>query len=116
MGMGITELESLCAIYQKMLRLQDWQIKVSFVRESEMPEPKLQGYSNHHAESQNAEIMVLSEEDFRPKDHFNSYDAEQVLCHELLHIRFYSVDKEDDKAFEFAIDSTADALVALRRK
>lgn len=95
--------------------MQDWNIKVKFVGEEQLPKPKLIGFSEWEADSRNAVVNILSIEDFKPREHLYPYDAEQVLVHELIHVKFHVVDKEGDAEYEFAIDSLADRLVALRR-
>lgn len=109
------ELEALCKEYQRLLRMQDWRVKVAFVAAGEMPAAGLQGYSDASDHSLDANILIICAKDFPKAKAVNEYDPEQILVHELLHCKFHCVDKEDSPAFEYAIDSTADCIVALRR-
>ncbi len=107
------ELQSLCAIYQKLLRMCDWVISVKFADALE-GDDKL-GTVEHQGETQSAVITLLSKAAYATgKASISGYDVPRVLCHELLHCKFYMLgDEKSDPAVEFAIDSVAEALVCL---
>lgn len=96
------EVQKHCRYWQNRLRLKDWHFKVSFV--ASFDDDRV-GDTEFLADTQSAEIYILKTGD----------DHEQILVHELLHLRFAIVHQDNNPTFEFAIDSTATALVALRR-
>lgn len=107
-------LTALLTKWQLLLRMQDWRIRASF--SDSIPEDD-SGHVVHAAESQTAEIFIVSAEGYEQRTHaVTEYDPEQILVHELLHCKFHFLDTEkSDPCIEFAIDSVAETLVKLRR-
>jgi len=109
-------LKELCAEYQKLLRIQDWEITLHLVDIIALPNDKQVGHTSFSSDSKAATIKLLREKEFFPVEGIDRYDMEFFLVHELLHIQFHSVHKEDCSEYEAAIDLTAKALVKLRRE
>lgn len=112
--MNVATLQDLCAEYQRLLRMQDWVITVKY---GKLPK----GWSSTvewRLPTRMAVITIITSEvhdAYKPKP-LHTYDPEQFLVHELIHVRFETVDVKGNDHYEFAIDATADALVALRRQ
>ncbi len=105
--MRVTTLRKMCKTYQALLRLKDWKITVKFTDDPKEIDDDHNGETLFTAEECTAEIFIRRREDLL---------VEQTLLHELLHVRFHTVHREDDAAFEFAIDATATALLTLAAK
>lgn len=112
------ELVTLCAEWQKRLRLQDWIVKPRIARKFDFVD-RAQGQCNWTIETKIATILILDPIDY-PRDTLFEQDLEQTLVHELLHLHLAGVLEEDNRANEItieqAIDCTAMALVQLRRE
>ena len=115
MPMTDADLQTLCLEYQRILRMSDWRCSASFVDKTKKGDTL--GESEYQEETQSAIITILSETAYAEgKASIAGYDIEHILVHELLHCKFNMLeDENDDPAIEFAIDSTAEALVCLRR-
>lgn len=110
------ELVALCVEWQKILRLQDWNIIVKIVRERGMNKPDREGEITIFHKAKEANIRLLDPVDYPPTC-TQPQDMEAVLVHELLHIQFeFCIDDEDNTAMEIAVELTAQALVNLKRK
>lgn len=111
------ELEALCAKWQRILRLQDWDVVPKLVRWHEMPTDRL-GECDHRLSKKMAVIRVLDPNDAPPNNAW-PHDPEKTLVHELLHLHFAPFRAEPDTpadvAQEQVIDTLARALVALAR-
>jgi hypothetical protein len=124
--MTTEQLRKLCAIWQKRLRLQDWDVKASIKSCDKMMMDQATGVCSPDLRTKTARIHVLAPHDFRCEDW--EYDAEQILVHELLHLHFAGCGfdlndcpDEDDceydtRQLEQAIDLTAYALVNAYRE
>jgi hypothetical protein len=109
------ELTSLCAEWQKTLRLQDWKILVQIKRTHDMPEG-LEGCIETTRTKKDAVIRILDPADYPPKAAWVQ-DMEATLVHELLHLHFPEVDENEYHTWvEQGIELTARALVDLKRK
>lgn len=97
----------MCKTYQSLLRLRDWQIQVKFATGKDDLADDLNGEATFTSEECTAQIVIRRRTD---------EEIEQTLIHELLHIRFHTVHRDEDSAFEFAIDSTAGAIFILAGK
>lgn len=111
--MDTATLESLCVTWQRILRLQDWSITVKQVERAELPDAS--GHADFLPNNKRAIIKIIKEEKYDEEACMEPYDGELILVHELLHVQYCEVDKENSPAYEAAIDLTASALVALRR-
>ena len=110
------QLNELCKEYQSLLRIQDWNIRVTIV-----PEGEIEGASGQHNSdlgSMTSHIRMCSEESFTPRHATPELDMQQVLLHELVHIVFSTLGpNEDDEVkhtlWESGIDRIACALQSL---
>ena len=113
------DLQALLAKWQKILRLQDWQIKIEFRRKFDMPEYK-QGTVGFNAGKKMAAIGIIDPIDYSPKSDWPQ-DVEGTIVHELLHLHFGLTDTSksgslEEDLWEQAINSLETALVGLDRK
>ena len=78
--------EMLCRKWQRVLRLQDWDVFITVKRRADMLEDyqDAYGYCIPNLQSKQAVIVIRSEIDH--DDAPLPYDAEQVIIHELLHL------------------------------
>ena len=114
--------ELLVAKWQKILRLQDWQVFVEVKRRRDMPEDykDCYGLCQPNISSKQAVITIRSE--FDHDDQPLPYDMEQVIVHELLHL--YTADLsvlETPGSFEYIameqmIELLSWAFITLDRK
>lgn len=119
------KLAAAAAEWQKILRLDEWLIVARIARASQMPDGKM-GLTSWMIRHKEAIIKILDAEDWDNSDF--ALDQEQVLVHELLHLklawteRFCPVVEAEpklsalfDDAQEYAIDSMAKSFVDLKR-
>lgn len=108
------ELKKKCAEWQKILRLQDWNVEVRMSRMSEMSDRDNLAECEYNQAKHSAIIRIIEPADY--KDPIPQ-DIEFLLVHELLHLHiapFY----DDEKIIEIerAINLIASGLVGLLRK
>jgi len=110
----IDELEDLCAKYQKLLRIQDWNIDIKIVHPSELEEKNTLAHVHARLHSMYATIQFADPEVM--KDVGNMH---QTLIHELLHVVFHGLEPSTENAkiydslWESGIDRTANAIYQL---
>ncbi|MEK4236454.1 hypothetical protein [Paenibacillus sp. FSL H7-0714] len=113
------QLKEKCAEWQKVLRLQDWDVKTSIERGRDMNLPNSNGVITVQEEHRSANIRILDPLDYSP-DELHPQDMEKILIHELLHIHLFPMTKDYEgylaTAEEQAINMIAGALVGLARK
>jgi hypothetical protein len=114
------QLQERCTYWQKVLRLQDWEVFVFVSRERNFLSPKSQGECEWVIGTKHASIRILDPADYPPNESFPQ-DMERILVHELLHLHFAPFDNSEvgsmeDNAQEQAIESIASGLVLLERK
>lgn len=108
------ELTGLCSIYQEILRMRDWRIEVRITSNLPHDKDNTVGNCDFSIENQTGIIYVTTEADFnKDGEQLVPYDPEQIMVHELMHIRMNLTG--GDPITEFALDSTAEAIVNLRR-
>ena len=113
------ELEKLCAEWQSLLRLDAWDIGVSFMHHWELGE-KCVGVCDPCLRTQSAVIGILYPEEFE-REAFR--DIEITLVHELLHVTTAWMDDHEigklkghqAVAMEQVIENLANVLVGLKR-
>jgi hypothetical protein len=112
------ELNELLAMWQYLLRLQDWDIKAKFARVSTFDVGQSEGEVNWVLSKRQAIVKILDPVDY-PEDAGWPQDAEQTLVHELLHLHFAPFDAESGSpeltAQEQAIEAISKALVGIKR-
>ena len=107
------ELERLCREWQKILRLQDWDIKVKICRQNDMT-PDSQADSTWTLPKKTAIIRLCD-----PIDYIDvawPQDMERSLVHELLHLHLAPIDDFEpgtikDILLEQAVDAMSKALI-----
>jgi hypothetical protein len=111
------ELKALLREWQKILRLQDWDVVVRFARRYEFNDEDNQGECSWVLDRREALIKILASEDYNPNCIY-PHDVEGVLVHELLHLHMAPwrvQERMEDVAKEQAIEAIAKALVSLKR-
>ena len=107
------QARKLCREWQRRLRLQDWQVELSFRRFHEMS-GDTRGDCYMSMEQRIARIDILNPKDARPDA--PPYDLEQTIVHELLHLHFEPFWRNKKRLeLEQAIEAIAFALVAAKR-
>lgn len=113
------ELVALCRKWQRILRLQDWDVKVRLARTWDMQSSDNLGECSYELRKRMAAIRVLDSVDYDSEHTPWPQDQERTLVHELLHLHFapFAADSgtPQDIAQEQAIDAIAGALVQLAR-
>lgn len=119
-GEGDGWLQDRCNFWQRQLRLQDWDVTVEWAESNALG--GAMGRTTFHASTHEARVRILPEHEYPPvSERAGSYDPEEVLVHELLHLtwgEWEGADAEDDpkhNAKELALNLTAAALVRLER-
>ena len=117
--MTTQELSELCVEWQKILRLEFWDVAIRFARAREFELKGSQGECSWTLSSALATIKILDPVDY-PESPFKQ-DMEKTLVHELLHLHFAAVDKTvvgslEETMLERTIDHIARALVSLKRQ
>lgn len=114
--MDLAELRENMAYWQRVLRIQDWDVELQLQRHHEIGEGLL-GQCIRNDSSRTAKVLLLDPRDLAPAGLPSGRDLEVTLVHELLHVVFHCASSETENrvAFEQAIDSTARALVRLDR-
>ena len=107
------ELDRLLEKWQRILRLQDWDVKIKFATYGELDGHE--GDCNVVLERKHATIRILRPEHFDATEKDLPYNLEDTVIHELLHIYFEAchIDEQYKKAEETAICMLADALLRL---
>ena len=116
--MSNEELAALCAEWQKILRLQDWDVEISFKRNFEMGHD-CAGECSYSSSKKAAQISILTPADYSPK-FIVPIDTERTVVHELLHLHtalFVPVSPTADDIMheEQLINLLSGAFVALKR-
>lgn len=113
--MTSSQLRTRCAFWQKILRLQDWQIDVRFAHAREMAEESRIGETLMNATSKAAIIKVLFPAELSAGDAV-LHPIDEIIIHELLHLHFEQVAEDKDinrLAMEQAIEATACGIAAV---
>lgn len=111
------ELRKKCLEWQKILRLQDWDIRTSIARQREFNTTESNAEIKVNLQHRIAFLRVIDPIDYNDID---PQDMEKDLVHELLHIHLWPVTEgatgplEDVE--EQAINMIAGSLIQLYRK
>lgn len=108
------DLTALCCEWQKVLRLQDWDVRITFARHFDIPERL--GQCSWILNKKAANIEILIPGDFNHSSEWRQ-DIEKTVVHELLHLHFAPIDKDDstEQPTEQAIEALAGGFVSLKR-
>ncbi len=118
------DLKALCLEWQKILRLEDFDIHVMFANKWELVD--CNALTQRSDDGTYAVIKILPEE-LLNGDSFDNHDRETDLVHELLHVReiwdsepawreLKAKNRTLFKLHELGIQRIAEALVSLKRK
>lgn len=113
------QLKRLCGEWQKVLRLQHWDVALEIARRGDLELANCTGTCRPTQPTALAIIKLLDPIDYE-NDIF-PYDMELVLVHELLHLHFCpfddctDVNDLKDIMLERAIEHIARALVETKR-
>lgn len=114
------EITVLCAEWQQILGLQDWDVKPGIYRASRFNVAEAQAECNWTLKKKTALIRILDPTDY-PENIMWPQDLEQSLVHELLHLHMAPFDdtksgSPEEIMMEQATDLIAKALVRLKRQ
>lgn len=118
--MTLDQLRERLAYWQRVLRLQDWDIEVRVVPQHHIDpdSPKATGRNKFHPVYRTSLILVADPATC-VSDHeaafARSYDPEQTLLHELVHLLMPHVKESTDEA-EYSVEAIANALLRLERQ
>jgi hypothetical protein len=93
-----TEMTRLCRLWQRRLRLQDWDVTTKLMAEEDAPGEF--GCANMEPSELKAFVTIRDCE-----------AAEATLVHELLHLRLVCFGEDDTEEKQVAMNLLADALV-----
>jgi hypothetical protein len=103
-------------VWQKRLKLADWDITLKVSRASEL-KPKTLGNIHWDADLKTATIRVLDPADYDLPQDKMLQDIEFTVVHELIHLELASLPRSEAsrRDEEFAVNRIADALLKLDR-
>jgi hypothetical protein len=104
-------LDAMCAKWQRILRLQDWDVKIQFAHSYEIPGNA--GDVNFVVAKKAASIRILFPAEFDATIKFPQ-DIEKTIVHELVHLHFAPIDDFDGlrgRLLEQAVECIASGLV-----
>jgi hypothetical protein len=104
-------------LWQKRLRLQDWNVSIKLARTAEL-RPKTLGNINWDRRDKSAVISVMDPDDYKFNGNAMLDDMEMTIVHELVHLHLSGLPRNDDtkKVEEQAVNLLAEALIKLDRK
>ena len=118
-----SKLDKLRRKWQRLLRLQDWKIKVKFASQEELNrivgEGEPCGACHSFVEAKEAVIYILNPEEWTDFEDSRVTDVENTIVHELLHCHFSAFDnatKGLKLAEEQTIEVLAEVLLMLDRR
>ena len=110
----MVNLAKLASKWQKILRLQDWEVTIDFYRARDFTNADALGECTFNINSREGFIKILD-----PIDYEGEYDLEWIVVHELLHLHFADWTAKNNYecpvSGEQAIDSIAQALTRLNK-
>lgn len=117
--LSLVEAKDRLHYWQQLLRLGDWAIDLRMARGRDINEALAEVHASHPL--RHARVFLKEPIDIDPDSYLNT-DMEVNLVHELLHLRLKDALPEVEngsaqwRGLEAAIEATAQALVALKRK
>lgn len=109
----LPQLKKLCKEWQKILRLQDWDIELRLVTLEQMGNDA-QGCIMPSLPNKTAVMFILDQGSYT--DDIFPQDMEETLVHELVHLHTAPFCPEDETFLEEqAVELMASALVAVKR-
>lgn len=110
--MNITKLKKLKDQWVKILRLQDWDIELTFAENPTELENSCYGFTKANYDYKKAKI-IINRLEWMNSDLALNTDLEVTLIHELLHLRFPKMTLSDS-VDEEGIERVAEALHKLK--
>jgi hypothetical protein len=112
-----TFLNQKLFIWQKRLKLENWNISFKLVHPSEL-KPKTLGNIHWDADTRRADIKVLSPVDYKMDFPDALKDMEFTVVHELVHLQLSSLPRNEASrsAEEKAVNTITEALLNLDRQ
>lgn len=110
-------LNALCTKWQRILRLQDWDVKILFARGFDLTAGK-QGTIEWVSKKKSAFVKILDPQDYEPAIRWPQ-DVEKTVVHELLHLHYAPIDDTEglrEMILEQAVECIATALISLDRQ
>lgn len=110
-------LNQKLSLWQKRLKLQDWNISVRLSPVANL-RPKTLGNINWDRKAKSAVISVMSPDDYKLSGSAMLDDMEMTVVHELVHLHLSGLPRNEDtkKVEEQAVNMLAEALIRLDRK
>ena len=96
--------------WQKRLGLDDWNMTLQVVRQSEI-DPNAWGSSHWDVRAKTATIQVLDPRDYNLKGADLRLDMECTIVHELVHIQVSPLDAPDNQVREDVVNKIMVALL-----
>lgn len=110
----MVNLSKVASKWQKILRLQDWEVTIDYYRARDFANADALGECTFNINSREGFIKIL-----HPTDYDGDYDLEWIVVHELLHLHFADWTAKNNYecpvSGEQAIDSIAQALTRLNK-
>ena len=110
----MVNLSKVASKWQKILRLQDWEVTIDYYRARDFTNADALGECTFNLNSREGFIKIL-----HPTDYDGDYDLEWIVVHELLHLHFADWTAKNNYecpvSGEQAIDSIAQALTRLNK-
>jgi hypothetical protein len=110
-------VDSKLAVWQERLKLEEWQISVVMVRQSDLP-PKTMGGIRWDKGKKSAVVWVLNPSDYRLPYREMLDDMELTVVHELVHLDLASLPRgqASRSSEEHAVNGIAQAMLGLDHK
>ena len=105
-----TRLADQMRSWQKRLGLDDWNVTLQLVRQSEI-DPNAWGASHWDPRAKTATIQVLDPRDYNLKGADLRLDMECTIVHELVHIQVSPLNATDPRALEDVVNKLMVALL-----
>jgi hypothetical protein len=96
--------------WQKRLGLDDWNMTLQVVRQSEI-DPNSWGSSHWDVRAKTATIQVLDPRDYNLKGADLRLDMECTIVHELVHIQVAPLGRTDPEVLEGVVNRIMSALL-----
>lgn len=110
--MSEKELIALCQYWQKQLRVQDWDISISFANGYDLD--GTMGKTTIRPRTKRATIKILQPDDYPDADNCLS-EIEDTVVHELLHVAMSPAEPKDEVGEEQFIEILTKVLVRFHK-
>ena len=100
--------QRVCRLWQKLLRLEDWDVEILVDRQYDMPKD-CGGSIEAFEHKRQARLRVLDPRDANPRWQ-PDMDAEGTIVHELVHLYFEPLEQRSDKRLQIAEEQAVHAI------